>query len=197
MFHRYDSPVFYKGLEYHFETAIPSLTEIRDKMTEVSSLPVLITEEENLENPSYSNKLAFACLPQVKLGLDFSQEAKIVSLEPYIVERTLCWTIELALRNLGGRKKCRTAVEDPDEYERAEARCGKQMYYYCHCLSERDLRRRHRRTLLWKWYAALIVLPSSLILYPFYSVWEELKSFWNGVKSFWNNLEWDFKWDRK
>lgn len=194
MFHRYDSPVFYKGLNYHFEAAVPSLTEIRDKMTEITSLPVLILERKINGEQCFS--LAFACLPQVKMGLDFCQASKRISLEPYIVERTLCWTIELALRNLGGRKKCRFLNKDPDEFARQEARLERQMYYYCHRLSEADVFGRHRRTVFFKCYAGLIILPCSLILCPFCSVWEELKSFWSGVKSFWKNLEWDFKWDK-
>ncbi|QDV16936.1 hypothetical protein Pan153_15700 [Gimesia panareensis] len=207
MFHRYDSPVFSKGRNYQFETAVPSPTEIRDEMEAITLLPVSILEKEFHGATSFS--LAFVCLPQVRLGVEYhrshsgndeqstlNQEydwSQTISIEPCFVERSLCWSIELALRNLGGKVQCRSLHEELDEFARKDARLERQMYYYCHRLSEVDVRRRHRRTVLWKWCLLFCILLLGPVIY----IWEKTRRFFSEAKSLWQNLEWDFKWDWK
>jgi hypothetical protein len=163
-----------------FENEVPRLSAIRDKMTEITSLPVQISGSETTKPLQYSVELAFACLPDIRVSVcsnraesdrdemsQYTVGENLVCVKALKTESTLLWTVVLALESLGGN-----SVSSRSDMFREE-----RQNYNCH-ISESELLKRHRNTVFWSRIQFLILLLLSPVLIPLAIFFEA----WNGFR---------------
>lgn len=167
--------------EFSFHNGAPQLGEVCAKMTQITSLPVDVTDRDPIRTVGYAASLRFA--DQTEMGLNiasFETEPEVGSEEQAFgcetirisgiqTERTLYWTMVLALEQLGG------FASSPVTSQKQELREQNMRWLFNRPVNRSEFQRRHRLLKYRKWISMSFMLMLAPVLLPFILLVDSLK----------------------